>query len=305
MALNISAIQDELKPGLAAVEGRYKMVPLELQDVFTTRQSYMNQEFTTYMRHPGVAAIKVDGQSVVYDNQSGQRYKYNMRPIGAGLGYIMTRNFLADNLYRSEFDPMNLGLQDSMREFWNIQSAYLFNTATTYDTSSGGTGQPLLSVSHPTDAGTFANTSSTPQSLSEASLLAAEKAIPTTFLNQAGLHINVKPETLMVSWNNIDVAKRLELAELRPGTAQNDPNIVHDLHGPIKVKVSRFLNSTAAPGQWYLLTNVKGFICFEREPFEMDMFPDFDSDNLKVKCFERKGYFWNDPRSVYGQMATQ
>ena len=164
MALNISAIQDELKPGLAAVEGRYKMVPLELQDVFTTRQSYMNQEFTTYMRHPGVAAIKVDGQSVVYDNQSGQRYKYNMRPIGAGLGYIMTRNFLADNLYRSEFDPMNLGLQDSMREFWNIQSAYLFNTATTYDTSSGGTGQPLLSVSHPTDAGTFANTSSTPQS---------------------------------------------------------------------------------------------------------------------------------------------
>jgi hypothetical protein len=106
---------------------------------------------------------------------------------------------------------------------------------------------------------------------------------------------------LLFPWNLRDVALRLLGAELRPGTANNDPNIIHDLNGHIRPKVCRFLTSSYA---WWLLTSVKGFIEIEREPFEMDMFVDFDTDNLKVKCYERKGYFWNDPRAAYGQMAT-
>jgi len=188
-----------------------------------------------------------------------------------------------------------------MRYFWNLQSSYLFNTATTYDSNSGGTGQPLLSTSHPVDGGTFANTSSTPQSLNEGSLNAAIKAIPTTFVDQANMLIDVKPEKLLVPWNIRDVALRLVGAELRPGTANNDPNVIHDLSGKISLKTCRFLTN---PYAWFLITNVKGFIEFEREPYEQDMFVDFDTDNLKIKNFERKGYFWLDPRAVYGQMAT-
>jgi hypothetical protein len=261
----------------------------------------MNQEFTVQARYTGIAQLKEDGQGVTYDNSPGDRFKYNMKPIGAGLGYVLTRNVLADGLYKDEFPVQNLGLQNSMRYFWNIQSAYLFNTASTYDANTGGSGQALLSTAQPVDGGTFANTSSTPQSLSEGSLVSAIKTIPTTFVDQANMLIDVLPETLLFPWNLRDVALRLLGAELRPGTANNDPNIIHDLNGHIRPKVCRFLSSSYA---WFLLTSVKGFIEIEREPFEMDMFVDFDTDNLKVKCYERKGYFWNDPRAVYGQMAT-
>ena len=160
----------------------------------------------------------------------------------------------------------------------------------------------LLSTAHPLDSGTWANTSATPQSLNEASLTAAIKAIPKTFVDQAGLFIDVMSEDLIIPWNLRDVALRLIKTELRPGTANNDINVIPVLHGGIKnIVTSRYLTSDYA---WFLTTSVKGLIHLEREPFETDMFVDFDTDNLKVKCFERAGFFCNDPRSVYGMMAS-
>jgi hypothetical protein len=302
MAINLAQIYNELKPGLNTLTGKYREAPLELDDIFVQRQSYMNQEFSVQMRYTGIAQLKNDGQSVAYDNSPGERFKYNMRPIGAGLGVIFTRNTLADNLYKDAFGPAVIGLQNSMRYFWNVQAAYLFNTAGTYDPNTGGSGQPLASTAHPVDGSTFANTTTTPQDLSEASLVAAIKTIPTTFVDQANLLIDVLPETLFFPWNLRDTALRLLNAELRPGTANNDPNIIHDLNGHIRPKVSRFLTSQYA---WFLLTSVKGFVCFEREPYEEDMFCDFDTDNLKLKNYQRRGYFWNDPRAVYAQLPTQ
>ena len=302
MSINLASIFQELQPGLMAVTGKYKEVPFEFAPVFIKKHSKMNMERTVQTRFVGIAQLKNDGQSVVYDNQAGDRFTYNMSPTGAGLGYVITRNALSDCLYKDTFTPANLGLQRSMGAFWNTMAAYLFNTAATYDNKSGGDGQPLLSTGHLVDGGTFANTSSTPQSLNEGSLIAAITAIPTTFVDQAGLFIDVQSEKLVVPWNLRAVALRLLEAELRPGTANNDPNVINKLHGGISGLVtSRYLTS---PYAWWLTTSVEGFIEIEREAFEMTMFTDFDSDNLKVKCYERKGYFFNDPRCVYGQMAT-
>jgi hypothetical protein len=302
MSINLASIFQELQPGLMAVTGKYKEVPFEFSKIFVKKQSSLNMERTVQARFTPIAQLKVDGQSVAYDNNAGDRYTYNMQPIGAGLGYVITRNALADCLYKDQFTPANLGLQRSMGAFWNTQAAYLFNTASTYNSAVGGDGQALLSTGHLIDGATFANTSSTPQSLNEASLIAAIKAIPTTFVDQAGLFIDVTSEKLLIPWNLRDVALRLLESELRPGTANNDPNVIGKLHGGISDLVtSRYLTSQYA---WFLTTSVEGLIEIEREPFEMTMFTDFDSDNLKVKCYERKGYFYNDPRAVYGQMAT-
>jgi hypothetical protein len=301
MSINLASIFAELQPGLMAVTGKYKEVPFEFKGIFTKKSSKMNMEKTVQARFTPIAQLKTDGQSVAYDNNAGDRYTYNMQPVGAGLGYVMTRNALADCLYKSDFTPANLGLQRSMGAFWNTQAAYLFNTASTYNSATGGDGQALLSTGHLVDGGTFANTSATPQSLNEASLLAALKAIPTTFVDQAGLFIDVQAEKLLIPWNLLDVGKRLLESELRPGTANNDPNVIQGINGRLTPVVSRYLTSQYA---WFLPTSVEGFIEIEREAFEMTMFTDFDSDNLKVKCYERKGYFFNDPRAVYGQMAT-
>jgi hypothetical protein len=302
MSINLASIYNQLTPGLMAVTGKYKEVPLEFDSIFVKKTSILNMERSSQARFLGIGQLKADGGSTVFENMAGDRYTYNMQPINAGLGYVMTRNTLADGLYKDVFTPSNLGLQNSMRNFWNTQAAYIFNAASTYNPLIGGDGVALLSTSHPVDTGTWANTSSTPQSLSEASLTAAIKAIPKTFVDQAGLFIDVMSEDLVIPWNLRDVALRLIKTELRPGTANNDINVIPVLHGGIKnIVTSRFLTSDYA---WFLTTSVKGFIHLEREPFETDMFVDFDTDNLKVKCFERAGFFYNDPRAVYGQMAT-
>jgi hypothetical protein len=302
MSINLGSIAHQLLPGLMAVDGKYKEVPLEFDSIYTRKQSNLNFERSLQARYLGIAQLKADGGATVFDNNSGDRWEYNMQPINAGLGYTITRNALADGLYKDSFTPSNLGLQNSMRAFWNTQAAYVFNAASTYIQGSGGSGQPLLSTSHPVDTGTFANTSSTPQSLSEASLISAIISIPQTFVDQAGLFIDVHGEKLLVPWNLRATALRLLKTELRPNTANNDINVIPMLHGGIDdLVVSRYLTSNYA---WFLTTSVKGFIHIEREPFESDMFVDFDTDNLKVKCYERAGFFWNDPRSVYGQMAT-
>lgn len=302
MAINLASIFQELQPGLMAVTGKYKEVPFEFDGIFTKKTSKQNLERTVQSRFMSIADLKVDGQSVTYDNNAGDRFTYNMQPVGAGLGYIITRNALADCLYKDTFTPANLGLQRSMGSFWNTMAAYIFNAATTVNTQLGGDGQALLSTAHPIDGGTFANTSSTPQSLSEGSLIAAITAIPTTFVDQAGLFVDIQAEKLLIPWNLKATAKRLLEAQLRPGTANNDPNVIQNLHGEISPLVtSRYLTS---PYAWFLTTSIKGLIEIEREPFEMTMFTDFDSDNLKVKCYERKGFFQNDPRSAYGQAAT-
>jgi hypothetical protein len=302
MSINLASIYNQLTPGLMAVTGKYKEVPLEFDSIFVKKTSILNMERSSQARFLGIGQLKADGGATVFENMAGDRYTYNMQPINAGLGYVMTRNTLADGLYKDVFTPSNLGLQNSMRNFWNVQAAYLFNAATTYNPLIGGDGVALLSTSHPVDTGTWANTSSTPQSLSEASLTAAIKAIPKTFVDQAGLFIDVLSEDLIIPWNLRDVALRLIKTELRPGTANNDINVIPVLHGGIKnIVTSRFLTSDYA---WFLRTSVKGFIHLEREPFETNMFVDFDTDNLKVKCFERAGFFYNDPRAVYGMMAT-
>jgi len=302
MSINLASIAKQLTPGLMAVTGKYKEVPLEFDAVFTKKTSTLNMERSLQARYLGMAALKADGGATVFDNNAGDRYTYNMQPINAGLGYVITRNALADGLYKDAFTPTNLGLQNSMRAFWNTQAAYIFNAASTYNTATGGDGKALLATDHPYDGGTWANTSSTPQSLNEVSLLAAIKAIPKTFVDQAGIFIDVNHENLVIPINLLDVAKRLLDTELRPGTANNDVNVIHTTHGKVqRLVASRYLTSDYA---WFLTTSVKGLIHLEREPFESDMFVDFDTDNLKVKCFERAGFFYNDPRCMYGQMAT-
>jgi hypothetical protein len=51
-------------------------------------------------------------------------------------------------------------------------------------------------------------------------------------------------------------------------------------------------------------TDVEGLIHIQRVPFEMDMHCDFVTDNLLVKGYERAGFFFNDPRAVYGSIPT-
>jgi hypothetical protein len=303
MSINIAAIRDLLLPGLMNVTGQYRMIERQWSSVFTTHQSNMQLERTVQARFLPIAALKSEGGVTTFDNNAGERYVWNMEPIEAGLGYAITRKAIDDNLYQSAFMPTNLGLNKSFNEFWEVEAAGIFNTAGTYDPNLGGDGVALLSVSHPYDYGVWANTTSVQMNLNEASLTTGQKSIRKNFVDEAGLKVRARAQQLIVPVDLEDVAIRLTQTELRPGTGNNDVNVVTRMSGgiPKGYKVMDYLTSSLA---WFLTTDIKGLIHLQRIPYETDMFCDFTTDNLLVKGYERGGFFYNDPRCLWGQMPT-
>jgi hypothetical protein len=301
MAINLAAIAQQLQPGLFDVTGEYDKIQAEWKDIFTTKTSKMAVERSLQIRLLGSARIKKEGEASYADNESGDRGTYSIEHVEASIMYGMTQKAIEDGLYKDQFRPTNLGLNNSMVSFWNAYAANVLNTATTYDANIGGDGVALLSTLHPIDTGYVQNTSSTPLALNESSLVAAMKNI-RKFRDEAGLLIDAWGEKLVIPVNLEDVAIRLQKTELRPGTANNDVNVIPTVAGGIKTyKVMRYLTSDYA---WFVPTNIKGLIHTQRVPYSTSMWVDDATDTLMVKNRERAGFGYNDFRAVYGQMAT-
>lgn len=303
MAIALGQIRDLLLPGLMALTGKYDQIETQWKQIYKVHKSQMALERSVSTAYLPLAQIKTEGGATPFQNTAGERYVFNMEPIEVGLAYAITRKAIADNLYRSVFTPTNLGLQKSFADFWEIEGAYILNTATTYNSQIGGDGVSLLSTAHPVDGGTYANTPSVALDLNEASLLASMTAIRRNFVNEAGLKIRARAKRLIVPPELEAVAGRLTKAELRPGTAQNDPNMIPHLSGGLSDGYIVLDYLTSAYG-WFLKTDIEGLIYLDREPFETDMQVDFVTDNLLVKGYQRGGFFYNDARAVYGSMPT-
>ncbi len=303
MAIALGQIRDLLLPGLMALTGKYDQIETQWKQVFKIHKSQMALERSVSVAYLPLAQIKTEGGATPFQNTAGERYVWNMEPIEVGLAYAITRKAIADNLYRTVFTPTNLGLQKSFADFWEIEGAYIFNSAATYQTQFGGDGVSLLNTAHPVDGGTYANTPSVALDLNEASLLASMTAIRRNFVNEAGLKIRARARRLIVPPELEAVAGRLTKAELRPGTAQNDPNMIPHLSGglPDGYLVMDYLTS---PYAWFLKTDIEGLIYLDREPFETDMWVDNVTDNLLVKGYQRGGFFYNDARTLFGSMPT-
>jgi len=307
MAINVGQIRDLLLPGLRGVVGEYKQWPAIWPKLFDQGTSEMAQERTVQARFLPLAQLKTDGGQTYFDNNAGEAFIYNQLHIGIGLGYAITRNTISDNLYKSQFRPSNLGLQRSFAQTKEIYAAAVFNNSTVYDTTVGGDGVSLINTAHPLPAGgsgpaTWANRPTVDVDLNEASLLNAMISIQTGFYDNAGLRMMATGKTLVIHPNNEPIAQRLLRSELRPGTSDNDPNVIPSTAGGIQdyVKDVFFTNAFA----WYIKTDQPGLLYLEREPFEIDMQVDFTTDNLMVKGWERYSFQYNDPRSVWGAAPT-
>lgn len=303
MAINLAQIRDLLLPGLRGVVGKYEQIPTRWDKLFSKGASNMALERTASMRYLGLAQLKSEGGQTKFDNNAGERFVYNQEHNEIALGYAITRKAIDDNLYKSQFQPSNLGLVQSFAQTKEIYGANIFNTATTYNPAIGGDGVALLSTSHPIDGGTFANTPSVQVDLNEASLLNAQTTIPVTYLDNAGLKTFARARKLAVPNALEPVAIRLTKTELRPGTADNDVNAILSTSGglPDGYVVNEFFTSNFA---WFLLTNIEGLLYLSRVPYEMDMQVDFTTDNLLVKGYERYSFSYFDPRAIWGSTPT-
>jgi hypothetical protein len=303
MAVNLSSIKDLLLPGLRGVEGRYDQIPMQWDKIFTKHDSKMALERTAEMRFLGLAQLKTEGGQTAFDNGAGERYVYNQEHVEIALGYAITRKAIDDNLYKSQFQPSNLGLMESFAQTKEIYGANVLNTATTYNAAIGGDGKALCATDHPIDSGTVANTPSVQVDLNESTLLNGMIAIRTNFKDQAGLKVFARGRRLIVPPALEPVAIRLTKTELRPGTANNDVNAIMMTAGglPEGYMVNDYLTSTRA---WFLLTNIDGLSYMERVKFETDMQVDFVTDNLLVKAYERYSFAYYNWRAIYGSFPT-
>jgi hypothetical protein len=303
MPIALAQIRSELLPGLFDVRGSYDMIPRQWDKVFKTHKSNMAVEKSTQMAFVALPYVKDEGAATQFDNAAGERFIWAFTHIEVALGYSITRKAIDDNLYKAQFNPTNLKLQEAYAQFKEIQCANVFNNGQTYQTALVGDGVSLFNAAHPVDGGTWANISSTPKSLNESTLLANMTNIRTQFVNERNLRILSRARQLIVPPNLESIAIRLTKTELRPGTADNDVNAIHTLSGglPEGFIVLDFLTSNFA---WFLKSNFEGFIHMLRIPYESDLWVDNVTDNLLVKAYERYSVGYNDPRCAWGEFPT-
>lgn len=303
MPVALASIRSELLPGLFDVRGSYEMIPRQWDKVFKTHKSAMAVERSTQMAFVALPFLKDEGAATQFDNNAGERFTWAFVHIEVALGYAITRKAIDDNLYKAQFNPTNLKLQESFAQFKEIQGANVLNLGNVYNSSQIGDGQALFSTAHPWDQGTWANTSATPKSLNESSLLAVMANVRSNFVNERGLKIMARARRLVVPVNLQPVAIRLLKTDLRPGTADNDVNAILTTSGglPEGFLVMDFLTSNFA---WFVTTNIEGLIHMMRIPYESDMWVDNITDNLLVKAYERYSFGYNDPRAAWGEYPT-
>jgi hypothetical protein len=299
--INTSAIKSLLLPGLDAVFGTYDMIQMQWDQIFERHTSDKAAEYDVEMKFLGLAQLRNEGAATAYEDM-GERYKYAYKHIGVGLGFVITRTAMKDNLYTNRFGPQTRALRKSFEQTKEVNGISVLNNAFDATNYPIGDGVALCSASHPIDTGLVPNTPSVATELNETSLQDALIQI-RRFRDAAGLRVMVKPEMVIVPVELEFTAERLFKTELRVGTADNDVSAFKSM-GALKkgYMVSDFL---VGPKYWFIKTNCDdGLKYFEREGFEIDMYTDNDTDNLKVRGYERYSFGVSNFRSIWGTNPT-
>ena len=247
----------------------------------------------------GLAPVKPEGSSTTYDSHS-QGYTSRGTNVAYSLGYIVTREELADNQY-SEVSMRRAGsLAFSMAQTRENVGANIYNRAYTSGYN-GGDGVVLGSASHPTAAGNQSNILSTAADLSEASLEDLTVQIMDA-KDSRGLRISIRPKSLIIPTALTYEAQRVLKSQLRSDSANNDLNALKAVGAIPEIVVNNYLTDTDA---WFIRTNVQDGLCwFDREALQFTKDTDFDTDNAKAKCYMRFVPMWGDFRSLYSSAGA-
>jgi hypothetical protein len=285
-----------LWPGVHSWFGaKYDEHGREYEKLFDMKSSNKNYEELVQQTGFGLAPVKPEGSSTQFDHHS-QGYTARGTNVAYSLGYIVTREELADNLY-SEVSMRRAGsLAFSMAQTRENVGANVYNRAFN-STYTGGDGKELLATNHPSVSGNQSNELATAADLSEASLEDLTIQIMNA-VDPKGLKISLTPKRLIVPTALVYDAERILKSQLRSGTADNDTNALRAMGVIPEVVVNHYLTDTDA---WFIRTNAPdGLVWFDREAVQFTKDTDFDTDNAKAKGYMRFVPFWGDWRGLYG-----
>jgi hypothetical protein len=289
-----------LWPGVAAWFGaKYAAHASQYTKLFDIKSSSKNYEELVEQTGFGLAPVKAEGSSTAYDGHAQGAVSRGTNKAYS-LGYIVTREEKADNLYSEVSMQRAQSLAFSMAQTRENVGANVYNR---FDTAGyvGGDGIVLGSVSHPSLAGNQSNILATAADLSEASLEDLTIQIMDA-KNSKGLKISLQPKCLIVPTALVYDAQRILKSTDRVGTADNDLNALNSLSVIPDVAVNNYLTDSDA---WFVRTNApSGLVWYDREGVQFSKDEDFDTDNAKAKAYMRFIPFWGDWRGVYGSVGA-
>jgi hypothetical protein len=294
--INTGSFGKALWPGINKWYGdSYAEFQTEYDKIFTKNTSRKAFEEDVGTSMFGLAQQKGEGQAVSYDTaQQGFIDRYTH--VTYGLGFIITKEMVEDDLYDVIGKKRASALAFSMRQTKELLGANILNNGFTGGPTYGD-GVSLLNAAHPNVAGgTWANILSAAADLSEASL---EQAIIDMgkYTDDRGKRIAVRPMKLVVPVDLSFEADKIMKTEYEVGTGNNTVNVVRSKF-PGGVAVNHYLTDVDA---WFILTDIKdGMKYFERRADSFTQDDDFDTDNAKFKATARYSFGCTDKRSIYG-----
>ncbi len=290
---------DALWPGVKAWFGKeYKEWKPLWSMMFEDRDSDKAYEKVIEATGFGQLVVKPEGQSISYDSDFEGAVNIFTHVV-YGLGYIVTREEMEDDLYAEVSKTRGKSLNFSTKTSVEVIHANVLNNGFTNSAPYlGGDGVCLFSASHPTASGNQSNLL-TAADFSETSL---EDALKVIFKakNSRGLNINPTAQKLFVSTDDIFNATRVLESQLRTSTANNDINATRAMGMlPDGVAMNPYFTDLDA---WFLKTDVPdGLISmWRRRPGNLEKDNEFDTENAKAKTTVRFVPFYGDWRGVYG-----
>lgn len=308
MAINTGLFAKALWEGVNSWYGMaYNEYPEECGDIFEKRDSRKAWEEVIGTAGLGMAAVKPEGSPVAYDT-SRQGFTNRFTNVTYGLGFVITKEMMEDDLYDVVAQTRSRSLAKSMRITKETVAANILNRAnnTSY---LGGDGSTLLasaaggSSNHPNvKGGSFTNAPAAGTDLSEAALEDACIALGK-YTDDAGLRIATRPVKLIVPVDNQFEAERILNTDLRVASADNDLNAIKSMGKiPQGFAVNHYITDVDS---WFIKTDCDdGMIHFERRGDDFTQDNDHDTDNLKYKATARYVFKWADPRGLYGSLGA-
>jgi len=289
-----------LWPGVYSWFGaKYNEHETQYTKLFEVKSSSKNFEELVQQTGFGLAPVKPEGSSTAYDSHI-QGYIARGINVAYSLGYIVTREELADNLYEEVSMRRSGSLAFSMALTRENVGANIYNRVINASFT-GGDAVALGSIAHPTPAGNQSNILATAADLSEASLEDLTIQVLDA-LDFRGLQVAIGIKCLAVPTALIYDAQRILKSNLRVGTADNDANALKLLGVVPEIVVNNYFTDADA---WFLKTNVADGLCwFDREAVEFTKDTDFDTDNAKAKGYMRFIPFWGDWRTLYSSSGA-
>lgn len=290
-----------LWPGVFSMFGMSYNNRDQWRDLVTVQTSDKHREEMVQNNGFGLAAVKEQGASIGYDTTS-QGGTATALHVVYGLGYIVTREAIEDNLYEKLAMGRAKALKRSMVETKNTVVANWFNRGFDTNYPVGPDAVAMFSASHPSSSGNQSNLLSTPADLSEASL--------EDLVIQANGATDDRGNKIALQVMSLHIPRQLEFeaARILKSVNQNDTanNAVNALRAlgtfPEGFKVNNFFTD---PDAFFIKTDVSdGLTLFQRRALEFTKDNDFGTENALAKSTERYSIQTGDFRQWYASAGA-